>query len=289
MQKILVILFLILVSCSKQQENEKISYTVIDDLNNKITFSRVPQKIISLAPSITEMIFTLNLGNKLIADTKFCNYPPEADKKIKVSDLITADYEKIVSLKPDIVFVSLEGNKKEMSDKLKSLGIKVFATNPRNYEGILKSMKEISEIFKINNVYDSIKTDWERATVEIKRKTEGKKLKRAYFFITLNPVLAAGKNTFLNDIMQKANIDNLAKDAIGNYPQINREEVILKNPDYILIADHSNSSLQDIYKLLPEWKKMEKEKIILLNPDLYNRPGARFLESVNHLVEMTNK
>lgn len=289
MKYFIIIIFVFFFSCNTNKNNSISSYHLKDELNYTVTFSNTPKTIISLAPSITEMIYALKIDNKLIGNTNYCNYPEAANHKPKVSDLITADYEKIISLKPDLILLSTEGNKKEMYDKLKSLGMTLFVTNPKDYIGILNSMQSISKIFKIETTFDSIKTSWANIDKKIAAKIVTVKEKKAYFFVTLNPIIAAGQNTFITDIMTKCKIKNLSAGLVGNYPQINREEIIKQNPDLILVADHSNITKKEILNQYPEWKTISniEDKIILLNSDLFNRPGPRFLEAVKELIEYT--
>ncbi len=149
---ICVFLFgLFFISCNtsdkKSTSNDKI--VIVDDLNNKITLNHTPKKVVSLAPSLTEMIYELGLGEKLVGNTIYCDYPEEAKKVTKVGDLLNVDAEKVLMLKPDLVFVTIEGNTQESYKKLKDLGINVFVSNPRNFEGIKKTFRDLANIFNV--------------------------------------------------------------------------------------------------------------------------------------------
>ncbi|MCL6100641.1 MAG: ABC transporter substrate-binding protein, partial [Bacteroidetes bacterium] len=118
--------FILFFSCTKNKQEKLENFKVKDDLGNSISFSKPPQRIITLAPNLTEMIYDLDLGKNLVGNTTYCDYPAAARNVDKVGDMLTFNFEKIVTLKPDIVFITVEGNTKETYEKFGELGIKNF-------------------------------------------------------------------------------------------------------------------------------------------------------------------
>jgi iron complex transport system substrate-binding protein len=281
---------LFFISCNtsdkKSTSNDKI--VIVDDLNNKITLNHTPKKVVSLAPSLTEMIYELGLGEKLVGNTIYCDYPEEAKKVTKVGDLLNVDAEKVLMLKPDLVFVTIEGNTQESYKKLKDLGINVFVSNPRNFEGIKKTFRDLANIFNVKQKADSIINNWDYRINKIVKENIPDTTKFVMFIIELKPLIVAGKNTFLNEYINLAGYKNIVFDSKVNYPILNREEVLKRNPSYIIYSYEDKEIREKIIEMYPEWKKIDAVKnngIITINPNIYFRPGVRFVNAAEELVK----
>ena len=279
----LVILFFISFTSIFSQRSKKFIY---DDLNNKFTLTEIPNKIITLAPNLTEMIFKLGEGGKIVGDTKYCNYPPKAKNISKVGDMLSLDYEKIVQLNPDIIFITVEGNSKQQYEKLKQLGFNVFVSNPRDYSGIKKTFLDISKIFNVEKFAEKEIGNWDNTINKIRSSVKSYTGKTAMFVISVNPLIAAGPNTFINQFLIICGLKNILSHTISNYPIINREEVLKKNPDFIIVTKQDTNFINDALSIFPEWKNLNAIKnhnIIPIDPDLFFRPGPRFAEAARVL------
>ncbi|MGE5350529.1 MAG: ABC transporter substrate-binding protein [Acidobacteriota bacterium] len=274
-------------SCSKKAENpEKSANPVKDDLGEVVSFNNPPQKVVSLAPNLTEMIYSLGLGNRLVGNTLYCTYPPEARKVTKVGDMLTIDYEKILSLKPDLILITVEGNAKDSYTKLKNLGFKVFVSNPRSFDGIKKTYADLGKIFMKTRQADSTISLWQAQFDSIRAAAEKLPHPKALFFVGFNPVMVAGKNTFINEILTSAGLTNIAGDSPQNYPVYSREEILKRNPDYLIMTGTSEKEKDVIKNSYPEWKSLsavKNDKILVVDPDLYLRPGPRFIQALKDL------
>ncbi|MCX7876423.1 MAG: helical backbone metal receptor [Melioribacteraceae bacterium] len=290
MKKFSVFLLLfILISCTDKQNFNYDGNVIIDDLGNKFSFTNSPQKIISLAPNITEMIYSLNLEKHLVGNTIYCDYPNEAKNIVKVGDMLTFNFEKIVSLKPDLIFITVEGNTKETYDKFKELGLKVFVSNPRNYEGIKKTYSDISKIFNINS--NLVIAKWDSIINKIKISSVNLN-KSAMFVVQLSPLMIVGPNTFLNEYLTICGLKNIASDSPLNYPIFNREEIVKRNPDLIIFPTDGSDSIEKIISVYPEWKNLKAIKnnnVIFVDRDLFTRPGPRFVEGVEKLFNQVHQ
>ncbi|MGE5362651.1 MAG: ABC transporter substrate-binding protein [Bacteroidota bacterium] len=282
-----IIIFFLYAGCSSKSHGpaEK-AFAITDDTGAVITFSGVPRKVISLAPSLTEMIFSLGAGDKLAGNTIYCTYPPEAKLKEKVGDLITVDYEKILSLKPDLILISVEGNVKDTYNRLKELGFKVMVSNPRNFEGIKKTYSQLGTVLDKKRSADSTIYSWDKRYALIRQKLQDQKRPSGMFIVGLNPLMLAGKNTFINEILTSAGINNIANDQPVNYPLFSREEILLRNPDYIITTGHASGDARQIRANYREWSTVSAVKnnnIILVDEDRFLRPGPRFIDALEEL------
>ncbi|MCR4417563.1 MAG: cobalamin-binding protein [Ignavibacteria bacterium] len=285
----IIALSFVLISCTKEKKSlpTKIYF---DDLGNRIELTKNPERIISAAPNLTEIIFALGAGDLLVGRTNFCNYPEETNKIPVVGDMFHLNLEKIVDLNPDLIFLTVEGNTKELYDKLKNLGLNVYVTNPKNLSGIKKSIRDIGEILNREKEADSIISDIEKRLNKIN--SERFQRQTAMFVVSFSPLIIAGKNTFIDEILSSVNLENIAPEkSFSAYPMISREEVINKNPDVILLPS-INFSIEKILEVYPEWKEInaiKKGKIIYVDQDLFFRPGPRFIDAIEFLQKELSK
>lgn len=280
---LLLLIFSLLMSCKTENTHSKKGNFIVDDLGNQLYFEQKPQRIISLAPNLTEMIYDLKLEKYLVGNTIYCDFPEEAKHVEKVGDMLTFNFEKIVTLKPDLIFITVEGNTKETYDKFKELGLRIFVSNPRNYEGIKKTYQDIGKIFSVNT--ESTLKNWDSTINRIKNGSKNFN-KTAMFIVQLTPLMIAGPNTFLNEYLNFCGLKNIAYDSPLNYPIFNREEVIKRDPDFIIIPTSDNDSADKMISIYPEWKTLKaikNKKIIYVNNNLFLRPGPKFVKAVENL------
>jgi iron complex transport system substrate-binding protein len=281
----ILIFSLLFTSCGNNNKQSGGKNTVTDDLGNIFTFEKTPQRIISLAPNLTEMFYSLGLEEHLVGNTMYCNYPSEATKIEKVGDMLTFNFEKIVSLKPDLIFITVEGNTKSTYEKFRELGLKVFVSNPRNYSGIKKTYSDIGKILGVPHKAETIVAKWD-STLNAIKNSHKVKTRNAMFIVELRPVMIAGVNTFINEYLLFCGIKNIAESSKLNYPIFSREEILKLNPDYIIYPTAGGDSINLLKESYPEWKQLNAIKnngVIFIDRDLYLRPGPRFIEAASDL------
>ncbi len=286
---IYLIILLILNSCTSDKVPVKKNEIVLtDDLGNEHVITRIPNTVVTLAPNLTEMIYSIGTGNKLVGNTSYCNYPPEAKSVENVGDMLSINHEKLLKLNPDIVFITVEGNTKATFDKLKGLGLNIFISNPRDFSGIKKTLGDMGKIFRIQSYADSLIQSWDRIVDSVKSVSLKHPKFLTMFLVSFQPIMVAGKNTFINEFLNFCNLENIAEDLEQNYPFLSREEVLKRNPEIILHTQHDYGSLQDVESLYNEWhniKAINNGRLYYVDPDLYFRPGPRFVIALKNLSE----
>ena len=258
-------------------------YSVIDDLGNSIYFEKPPEAVISLAPNITEMIYQLKVDSTLVGNTQYCYFPEEAKEVTKVGDMLTFNYEKIIQLKPDLIFMTVEGNQKTAYEKLLDLGFKVFVSNPRNYEGIKKTFNDLGSIFGKQKLSQRGIAKWDSTYNYILTESQKLQPQTVMILVELNPIMIAGKNTFINGYIETCNMKNFAEDVSMNYPVFSREAVIQRDPDIIVYPSSGKEKVSTLIETYPEWKDLTaviNDKVFFVDRDLYFRPGPRFIEAL---------
>lgn len=293
MSRIILVLFLlsVVIGCEQKVEQPSPQQNIItDDLGYEHIFDETPNTIITLAPNLTEMIFELGLENTLIGNTTYCNYPPASDSIKKVGDMLSINHELLLQLKPDIILITVEGNTKETFDKIKSLGLKVFISNPRNFDGIKKTFRDFGKIFERKELAESKIKVWETIVDSVKSSSKKRDAMLAMFVVSIQPIMAAGKSTFINEYLSFCNLQNITADMEVNYPFLSREEILKRNPQIIFHTAHNYQQSTAVTELYKEWRNVDavkNQRIFYLDPDLYFRPGPRFviaLKKLNQLI-----
>jgi iron complex transport system substrate-binding protein len=281
--------------CHGKSPDIKPAYLKItDDLNRKIEFQCIPKRIISLAPSITETLFALDSGKSLIAVTDYCDYPQEAKTKMSIGGMVTPNFEKIAELNPDLIIISVEGNNQADFNKLQNLGYKMFVTNPKNIQGVLKSISEIGKIIDADSSADVLTRSMRRRLDKVTASNSGSKQNKILTIISLQPLICAGNNTFINELIKIVGGINIAAKAPIPYPILSREEVLKQSPDIIIAMDDVVKDVNEMLHFFPEWKNLKafkEKKVFIVDGDLLSRPGPRIidgLEILDNIVRSRN-
>lgn len=255
--------------------------TFQDMAGRTLTLPSTPQRIISLAPAYTEILFALGLGDRVVGVTSFCNKPEEAKNKEKVGDAFNLNREKIVSLKPDLVFVT--GTTESLHVKeIEKLGYPVFVSNPATVDDVFALIQRIGEVTgksrEARRLVDSMRSSLSEITSKVPSSGE----KRVSVFVAIDPDLwTVGPGSFVNDVVTRAGAVNVMADAAQPYLQVSMETLIERSPDAILVTFPRES-----YHLLesrPGWSSLQAVrdgKVFFIDPDLISRPGPEIVKAI---------
>jgi iron complex transport system substrate-binding protein len=258
-----------------------------DSYNRAIKIDKEPQRIISAAPNITEIVYALGKGDKLIGRTDFCNFPEEAKKVQSIGGIQDASIEKIVELKPDIVIASSIITK-DIVQKLEALNIKVVViSKDDSLEGTYDVINQVGMVLNANAKATEVVSNMKKRIDTITQKVKGKNTPSVYYALSYGKEgdFTAGRNTFIGKLIVMAGGRNAADDADGWAYSL--ERLIEKNPD-ILICSNTNNTKSGIknasgYKDLTAAKN---DKIYEINMDILNRQGPRLADGLESLAKI---
>lgn len=261
--------------------------TVKDGVGNVITLEAEPQRIISLAPSHTEVLYALGLGDRVVGVTEYCDYPPEAADKPKVGDFANADLELVVGLEPDLVLATTM-HMAETVPALQNRGVTVFVIDPQAVSDVLDAISRIGQITGSDETAEALISDMQARIDAVQEKV--KDAPRPKVFWELGAELyTVGPNTFIDDLIALAGGENVAADADTPWPQLSVEAIILKDPDVIVLADHNYGQTAEMVKERPGWEDIGAVKegniIEIVDDDIVSRPGPRLVEGVEFLAK----
>ena len=264
---------------------------VTDDLGRNVTVSSEPQSIISLAPSNTEILFALRLGDRVMAVSGYCNYPLEAQNKIKIGGFSTINIEKVVSLRPDFVLAT-GGVQEAVVEELGRLGLTVIALNANNIEEVFENIRLVGKAAGQLEAARELTTKLEQRTKAVTDKAKDlpdSQRPRVFYEVQDEPLMTAGPGTFIDDLIHLAGGVNIASDAAAKYPVYNLETLIERNPEVIIISVGHGSIAASVeaVKSRKRWQiidAVKNNRVYGINADLVSRPGPRIVDGIEEMA-----
>jgi len=261
-----------------QAQNDTNTREVTDDLGRKIKIPEKIERAVSLAPNLTESIFAVGAGDKLIGVTSFCNYPPEAQKIQKIGDTLNPNMETIIALKPQIVFVSTASQIETFAKTLENQNIAVYVTNPKNLDGVLSNLKQLSDILGTAAKADVLAADLQKRIAAVESKVKDWNKIKVFVQISKEPLFTIGKESFLTEIVERAGGVSVTKDVATAYPKLSKETALALNPEAIILSDSDdNREPNDVFK---SSSAVKNDKVFKINADLLSRPAPRIVDAL---------
>ncbi|MEJ9231010.1 ABC transporter substrate-binding protein [Peribacillus butanolivorans] len=260
------------------------AYTVTDDTGKKIKFDKIPETVVSLQPSNTEILFKLGLGDKVVGVTDFDNYPEEAKDIEHVSDSVNINVEKIISLKPDAVIAYTIGDETTLKP-LEDAGIPVFIIkSASNFDDVYGDIGQIAEVMGVTEKGEELVKDIQTQITSVEEKIETlDKKKKTYFEISPAPeIYTTGAETFQQEILVTAGIENIFADQKG-WVKVSDEEIVKRNPNAIITTATFADDAVDEIKSRKGWEDInavKNDQVFLLDENIMSRPGPRIGEAV---------
>jgi iron complex transport system substrate-binding protein len=267
--------------------------TLTDDLGREVTVSALPQRIVSLAPSNTEVLFAVGAGDQVVGVTEYCNYPPEVQNLEQVGGFSakTISVEKIVALEPDLV-LSVGEIQQPVIEALEQVNITVVALDPDTFDDVYASVGLVGRLSgheeEAAQVMVEMKDLVAFVTERIATIPQEERL-RVYWEVFDEPRMTAGPSTFQGQLIELAGGINIFADVTENYPQINDEEVIERNPAVIMGADTMGDKLTiDRVAQRSGWDQVDavqNGRIHLFDGDMVSRAGPRLVQALEAMAK----
>lgn len=259
----------------------------------------VPERIVSTAPSITEMLYALGLGDRVAGVTRYCRYPPEARLKPKIGDYTSPNLEAIAALRPDLVIV--QTNPVRLAEKLGVLHLRVLEINQESIAAIYKSIHDIGEAtgtsYNATRLADSILSGLNA----VRQRVAGMPKVRMMFVVGRSPnrldgLVVSGRASYLNEVIEIAGGENVFRDAIAGYPKVSLEEVMARNPEVIVdmgdmsdtvgvTAEHKREVVS-LWDQVPNLAAVKRHRVFAVASDIFVVPGPRVIDAAKAFAEM---
>lgn len=269
-----------LVACAPNRSIHQSPRTIVDELGRTITVPEHAERIVSLAPSITETLFALGVGDRVAGVTSYCDYPPEAKLKDKVGDTLKPNIERIVGIKADLVIVSTSSQLEQYIQNLEGLGIPVYISNPRNLEQVLQSITSMGRLAGAEDRARELVSDMRARIDRVASSLASAQRPRVLFLLGTEPLITVGGGTFMDDLITRAGGRSISTEAGGEYPQYSMETAVAKQPEVIFVQ-FDEKQLPDRLKQTPAGRN---NRVYHLDDDLVSRPGPRIVDGLEQMA-----
>jgi len=284
----MIVIFVIVMGFSLAVSTPGTAKTLIDQLDRRVEVPDEPERVVALAPSITEIIFALGRQDRLKGATMFSDFPPEAAELPKVGSYVHLDVERIVALKPDLCIAIKDGNPKATVQRLEHLKIPVYAVNPRDLETVMQTVRVIGELLNAaenaNQLVKNMQLRIQRVESLVARSTHRP---RVFFQIGIAPIVSIGTYTFIHELIVRAGGENVAAGSVA-YPRFSREQVLALVPEVFIITSMARvAAFEQVKAEWSRWPNMpavRNQRIFLEDSNLFDRPTPRIVDALEVLV-----
>jgi iron complex transport system substrate-binding protein len=294
----LIIIILVLSSFGCKGVNTKINdntdqsfRTVTDDLGRKVSLKAEPERIVSLAPSNTEILFYLGLGDRVVGDTTYCDYPEEAKLCPKVGGFEDPSLEKIVALKPDLVLAT--DMHQHLLQGLEDAGLNILVLNPHTLEEIFADIQLVGKAAGVADKADDLTRRLKDRVAAVSQKTARvpeNQRPTVYYEMWYQPLISIGRDSLIAQMIELAGGKNITDDCSEPYPQLSEEVIIDKDPEVMFNSyGHDNKVITtDEIAARKGWKEVacvKTDRIYTIDSDLLTLSGPRIVEGLEKMAE----
>jgi ABC-type Fe3+-hydroxamate transport system substrate-binding protein len=231
------------------------SRTLTDETGRRVTLPDHPHRVVCLAPSVTDTVFTLGSGDDVVAVSDYTTYPPAAVKKPSIGSLISPSIETILSFHPDLVLGTRIPSSAETAARLEKVGIPVYFVDPHGLAGILRSISSLGAALDREAQATALNADLTRRIDVVKARTAGKPAPRVLVPVWYDPIVTIGEHAFITEIIETAGAKSITDDLSPEWPQVSMETVIARAPDALVLFRGGKISI-DTLRNRPGWSSL---------------------------------
>lgn len=288
---IFLLLFSVFLFANCQSENPQVSSglqtrEVTDDLGRTVALTASVERAVSLAPNLTEIVFAVGAGDKLVGVTSFCNYPPEARKITKIGDTMNPNLEAIIAQKPQVVFVSTDSQIENFTRRMQEQNIAVFVTDAKNLEGVLRNIEQIGDVLGKKEQAENLTVGLQKRIAAVESKVKGAEPVKVFVQISNSPIYTIGKDSFITDLVRRAGGVSLTENIPTAYPNLSKETALAFEPEAIILSESpDNQEPNEAFKNSPAVKN---GRIYKISADLLSRPSPRIVDALEEMARALN-
>lgn len=281
MKTLLIILLLLILSVSPLS-----AATFTDAVGRQVILSEPPQRIISLSPNVTEILFALGAEDKLVAVSDACTWPQEATELPNIGSYADPSLEQMLLMRPHLVFAAADMNRPALVKRLESFNIPVYVVYPRTVEETLATILTIGDISGRSAQAHVMVQDFRARLQRVEQQIQNRASSTALICVMLQPLVVAGPQTIVGDILRYAGGDNPVPAGSGSYPTWNMEALLKLDPEVIIISAHPGQP--DPTSWFDDWPQLQavrQQRIFDIEADWIHRPGPRMILGIEALAK----
>lgn len=261
--------------------------STVDDAGNTISLSSPAKRIISLAPHVTELLFTVDAGGSVVGAVEYSDYPPAAKQIRRVGGHNALDLESIIDLQPDLIIAWKIGSNPIQIEKLQSLDIPVFINEPRHIEDIPDTVRRLGILTGNNRQAKVFIDEFEQQHAILKKRFTGRRPVKLFYEIWHQPLMTINGEDLISDVIRLCGAVNVFSDVPASAPTVSVESVLQARPDIIVIGGASKAR-RDWLTAWQPWSQLPavaNEQLYFIDPDLMQRHGPRILQGAEQLCQ----
>jgi iron complex transport system substrate-binding protein len=259
--------------------------TVVDGAGRRVTLTRAPARIVSIAPSATEILYALGLGEQVVAVDQHSNFPPAAAAKATLGPYTRPDLEAIVAAAPELILAT-GAHLKTVAPALEERRLTVLTLDPKALPEVLDGIRLVGEVTDRREAASRLVENLRERGDAVTARVAGRARPRVY--VELSPKLhSAGPGSFLDDLLGRAGGENVAAGATAPWPQLSQEALLLSDPQVILLVYGGAGETPETVRSRPGWagvSAVQTGRVVVVDPDLASRAGPRVAEALETLA-----
>jgi iron complex transport system substrate-binding protein len=275
-------------SCANRPVNPSTTDTreVTDEAGRRVRLPLKIDRIVSLAPNLTEIVYAVGAGEQLVGDTEYCDYPAEARKVAKIGDTLHPSVERIIALKPQVVLVSTASQLEAFTKQLDQQQIAVYVTNPQSLEDIFRSIQTLGDLFAEHERAAQLVAELRRRTAAVAAATGQTKPLRVFYQVSDSPLYTIGRESYLTDLVRRAGGVSVTADVATGFPRFSDEAALAARPEAIILPTGgsmgtANSAVAAPLKNSPA---VLNGRVYKINEDHLQRPGPRLVDGLEEMA-----
>jgi iron complex transport system substrate-binding protein len=263
------------------------AFTTRDMTGRDVTLAASPQRIVSLVPSVTEILYALGAEQLLVGVTDFCDFPPEARRRPKVGGMVAPSLEAIIALRPDLVIATNEGTREDTFTQLSRVGVPVYLVAAHHVADVTSLMRRLGELTGREAAAGPLVAGLEQRIEAVKKAVLPLARPRVLYVLWPEPLIVPGRGAIVTELIQLAGGQSLTADDPDAWPRYSLEAAVAKSPEVILLANHgagTGAVAVDKWKRLTSLPAVKSGRLLSVNGDLLHRYGPRFVDGLEQLA-----
>ena len=260
---------------------------VTDEAGRHVRLPERIERIVSLAPNTTEIVYAIGAGKRLVGDTTYCDYPEEAKRIIKVGDTLHPNIERIIALHPQLVLVSTASQLEAFTNQLNAQNISVYVTDPRDLEGVFRSIENLGEVLGERAHADELVKSLRARANYVEQAIALRPPVSVFYQLSAEPLYTAGRDSFITDLIKRAGGRSVTADIAGAWPRYSTESALAAQPDVIILATGDSMGRManaEVAVALKNSPAARQGRIYQINGDLLSRPGPRLVDGLEQIA-----
>ena len=259
---------------------------ISDDAGRQVELPTRVDRVVALAPNLTEIVFAVGGSTALVGNTTYCDFPAEAKNVEKVGDTLHPSLERIIALKPQVVLVSTASQLEVFTEQLKSHNIAVFVTDPHDLEGVFRSINLVGEIVGKSDEAKALVERLRARAITVDNAIKQTARVRVFYQLSAEPLYTAGRDSFVNDLIRRAGGESVTADVPGAWPKYSAESALASKPDAIILPTGGSMGQgnSNVAEALSKSPAAEHGRVYKINDDHLVRPGPRALDGLEEMA-----